>query len=265
MDLRDGDVVRFDYTLYLDGAKPVETSDESVARMHGLWEEGRGYAPLTLALGARQIIAGLEEEVRKRAQPGASFTVDVPPEKAYGERDVHNVKDVPMAQFRRQKVKPEVGLVLNYEGKRAIVSRVAGGRVRLDLNHELAGRTLRYDVTIREIIHDDAGKIKAVLESLFSAGAEHAVSVDGVTVYLPDAAKFDQEWPLHKFRLLTLLRQAVGVEKEIRLVEVYPAMRPAAEDEAAAPAKASTKASTKARAKVAAATKRVRPTADEDE
>lgn len=232
MDLRDGDVVRFDYTLYLDAKTPVETSDEDAAKKHGLHEEGRRYAPLTLTLGARQIIPGLEEEVRARAKAGAAFTVEIGPEKAYGERDVHNVKDVPMAQFRRQKVKPEVGLVLNFEGKRAVVSRVAGGRVRLDLNHELAGRTLRYDVTVRDIIQDDAGKVKAVLDSLFSAGAEHEVADDGVTVYLPDGAKFDQEWPVHKFRLLTLLRQAVGLEREIRLVEVYPPMRPAEESDA---------------------------------
>jgi hypothetical protein len=48
-----------------------------------------------------------------------------------------------------------------------------------------------------------------------------------VTTQLPDAAKFDQEWPLHKFRLLTLLRQAVGVDREIGLVEEHPPMKPA--------------------------------------
>lgn len=226
MDLQDGDVVRFDYTLYVDGDKPAETSLADVAQEHGMLDPERQYAPLTLTLGARQIIAGLEDAVRQNAAPAAEFTAEIPPEKAYGERDVHKVKDVPMAMFRKEKVKPEVGLILNYQGQRAIVSRVAGGRVRLDMNHELAGKTLRYEVKVVEVIQDDEGKVKAVLESVFNGGAKHELDDDGLTVHLPDGAKFDQQWPTHKFRLLTLLRQAVGIDVPIHLVETYPAMKP---------------------------------------
>jgi FKBP-type peptidyl-prolyl cis-trans isomerase 2 len=232
MALADGDVVRFDYTLTIEGDdRPVETSMADVAQANGLLNPERRYEPLTVAMGARQIIPGLEAELRGKAKAGAGFTADIPADAAYGERDPKKMKDVPMAQFRREKVKPEVGMILNYEGQRAIVQRVAGGRVRLDLNHELAGKTLRYDVKVREVITDAAGKVDAVLKSIFNGGAPHELTDDAVTVTLPDAAKFDQNWTGHKFRLLTLLRQAVGLDHEIRLVESYPAMKPDAAGE----------------------------------
>ena len=47
---------------------------------------------------------------------------------AYGERDPAKVKDVPMAQFRKQKIQPQVGLELSFQGQRGVVTRV--GRVR---------------------------------------------------------------------------------------------------------------------------------------
>lgn len=225
MALNEGDVVRFDYALYIDGSKkPAETSDKDLAQEHGILDPEGRYDPLTVTIGGRQVIPGLEAHLREKAADKPEFTADIPADAAYGERDPKKFKDIPMAQFRQQKVKPEVGMILNFENQRAIVKRVAGGRVRLDLNHELAGKDLRYDVTVREVITDEPGKVEAVLGSIFNGGCPHELTDDVLTVDLPDGAKFDQNWMQHKFRLLTLLRQAIGLEKEIRLVESYPPM-----------------------------------------
>src|ERR1041385_7767857 len=126
MALKDGDVVRFDYTLYVDG-KMLETSEEAVARANGIHRESRRYQPLTVTLGSRQIIPGLESHMRSHGQMGQTVTVDIAP-----------------------------------AGERGTSTPVAGGRVRVDLNHDLAGKALRYEYTIRDVVADEAGKVSAV-------------------------------------------------------------------------------------------------------
>lgn len=222
MTLNDGDVVRFDYTLYLDG-KAVETSMEDVAHEHGLPHHHGAMKPLTLVIGQRQIIAGLEEELV--AKPEGSYTVEIPAAKAYGERDPNLVSMMPMARFKKMAGQaPQPGMALNMEGRRAIVTRVMGGRVQIDANHDLAGKDLTYDVVVREVVSDEAAKVQAVLETFFM-GAVPVASFEGdvVSLEIPDQAKFDQQWPMHKFRLIAQLRGVTSMDKDIRLIETYPA------------------------------------------
>jgi FKBP-type peptidyl-prolyl cis-trans isomerase 2 len=222
MALKDGDVVKFDYTLWVDG-KLVETSQEEVARKEGIFREARRYRPLTIALGNHQIIPGLESHMRSHGQAGKPVKVELAPADAYGERSADKVRDVPMAQFKKQKVEPKVGMQLNMEGQTGVITRVAGGRVRVDLNHDLAGKPLTYEYTIREVVADDAAKVAAVLDNLFQPGS-YKVNVDdqAVTLEVPEGAKFDQNWMMAKFRIVSELRAATQKRKEIRLVEVFP-------------------------------------------
>jgi len=219
--LKDGDVVRFDYTLWVDG-KLLETSEESVAKKEGIFREGRRYEPLSIVLGAHQIIPGLESHVRSHGQVGKTVQVDLDAKDAYGEREAAKIKDVPMAQFRSQKVEPKVGMTLTLEGNRGTVTRVAGGRVRVDLNHELAGKPLRYEYTVREVIGDEKAKVEAVLKGLFRDGLPFTLDDGAVSIEVPDQAKFDQNWTMAKFRVVSELRLATGGKKAVKLVEVYP-------------------------------------------
>lgn len=224
MALKDGDVVRFDYTLYVDG-KMLETSEEKVAKDNAIHRDSRRYQPLTITLGSRQIIPGLESHMRSHGQKGQSVTVDIAAVDAYGERDPKKIRDIPMAQFRQQKVNPEPGMQLNLGGERGTVTRVAGGRVRVDLNHDLAGKALRYDYTIRDVVEDEQGKVSAVLDNIFGPGkAKATVHDDHVTVEVPDEVKFDQNWMMAKFRVVADLRTVTQKKKAVRLVEVFPVM-----------------------------------------
>ena len=228
--LKDGDVVRFDYTLWVDG-KMVETSQEAVATENKIHRENRRYHPLTVTLGAKQIIPGLESHIRSHGMVGKAVTVDIDAKDAYGEREASKIKDVPMAQFRSQKVQPEVGMTLTYEGARGTITRVAGGRVRVDLNHELAGKPLRYEYTIRDVLDDEKAKVEAVLDNLFPKGTvKFELSKDAVSVEIPDQAKFDQNWMMAKFRVVGDLRLATDKKKAVKLVEVYPVMPDAPEE-----------------------------------
>jgi FKBP-type peptidyl-prolyl cis-trans isomerase 2 len=223
MALKDGDVVRFDYTLYVDG-KMLETSEEAVAKANGIHRGSRRYQPLTITLGSRQIIPGLESHMRSHGQEGKAVTADIAAADAYGERDPKKIQTIPMQKFKAQKVEPQVGMQLNLGNERGTVTQVAGGRVRVDTNHDLAGKPLRYEYTIREVVDDEQGKVAAVLENVFGPGAAKAtVAGDSVTVEVPDQVKFDQSWMMAKFRVVADLRTVTGKTKAVRLVEVFPA------------------------------------------
>lgn len=222
--LKDGDVIRFDYTLWVDG-KLVETSQEDVAKANAIHRDGRGYKPITVTLGASQIIKGLESHIRSHGQKGKAVKVDIAAEDAYGARDPKKIRDIPMAQFKAQKVQPEPGMQLNLGGERGTVTRVAGGRVRVDLNHDLAGKPLTYEYTIRDVVTDEKEKLTAVLDNLFPAGSYKVdVAADAVTIEVPDQVKFDQNWTMAKFRVIADVRRATGKAKAIKLVEVFPVM-----------------------------------------
>lgn len=224
MALNDGDVIKFDYTLIVDG-NAVETSSEDAAKEHGFHEEGRQYNPLTVTIGARQIIQGLEKILVEKATEGAEFEADIKAIDAYGERQMSLVKDVPMALFKKQKVVPRPGMVVNHENQRAVVTRVAGGRVRLDMNHDLAGKDLTYKVNVVKVVDDEEGKLEATLENLFPMGGYHVENTQSaVRLEIPDQAKFDQQWPMHKFRVVSALRAVTGMDKDVQLIETFPAM-----------------------------------------
>jgi FKBP-type peptidyl-prolyl cis-trans isomerase 2 len=221
--MQDGDVVRLGYTLYVEG-KPFDTNDEAQAKKLGIAREGKRYRPLTVTLGQGMLLPKLEEAV-KTAKKGADLKVELAAKDAYGEREATKVKDIPMAQFKRQKVEPKVGMEVNLEGGHGHITRVAGGRVRVDMNHDLAGKSLTYELHVMDVLTSPAAKCQAVVDHFFPSGG-HAVEVgdDAVTVTLPDMVKFDRDWPMHKFRLVAELRAATQTKKAIRLIEAYPVM-----------------------------------------
>ncbi len=224
MALNEGDVIRFDYTLWIAGTDtPLDTSVEEVAKKTGIHRDQKNYQPLTITVGRRQIIPGLEAKLLG-LKVGETKTIDVPAALAYGDRDPAKIKDVPMAQFRKQKLTPQPGMEVNFENQRAVVTRVAGGRVRLDMNHDLAGKDLRYEVTLQETITDREPKVNAVLQTLFSGGATFTLTDDTLTLDVPQQALFDQSWTQAKFRVVNELKMAAGEPVVVKLVETYPAM-----------------------------------------
>ncbi|MEM2985382.1 MAG: hypothetical protein QXL24_09175, partial [Candidatus Jordarchaeaceae archaeon] len=83
-------------------------------------------------------------------------------------RDPKNIKTFSEREFLKQNVKPRPGMTIRVKGRLATVQKVGGGRVRVDMNHPLAGQILEYEVTIRNILEKDEDKIKALIENRIS-------------------------------------------------------------------------------------------------
>jgi len=148
-----GDHVRLSYVGRFEDGSVFATSDAEVAAEHGLIPpEERADAeltPLTFTVGAGEVIEGLDEAV-VGMDVDEEATVTVPPEKAYGEYRDDRVREYDPETFEGMVGKPpEIGL--HVEAKNDLhgdVVSVTEDSVQVDFNHELAGKTLVFDVRV---------------------------------------------------------------------------------------------------------------------
>lgn len=143
-----------DYVLRVDG-KIKDTSMEMTAKDAGIFHEYRQYEPMSFVIGKGNVIPGFEKNIIGM-RPGDERTFYVAPSEAYGERAEENVKRYPRELFEKQGIDLEVGstLIMNTsEGKLfGYVQSLSEEEVVLDMNPELAGKTLTFTVYLRDIL-----------------------------------------------------------------------------------------------------------------
>lgn len=122
-----------------------------------------GDIPVPVIVKDDFVIKGLEEALLQM-NVNEKKTIEIPPEKAFGTRDPKLIRLVPIAEFRKHNTKPQPGMFVQADNIRGRVLSVSGGRVRVDFNNPLAGKTLIYDIEIREKVENVEGKIKSLFE-----------------------------------------------------------------------------------------------------
>ncbi|GGN85977.1 MULTISPECIES: FKBP-type peptidyl-prolyl cis-trans isomerase [Haloarcula] len=156
MAIEPGDEVSIEYVGRFEDGSVFDTSRLDVAQAEGLLDaqdaDPRDYAPLAFTVGAGDIIEGLDEAL-VGMEEGEEATITVPTEKAYGEADDAKVREYDPETFEAMVGKaPEVGLHVEAEnGLHGDVTAVRDDAVAVDFNHELAGRTLVFDVEVVDV------------------------------------------------------------------------------------------------------------------
>jgi FKBP-type peptidyl-prolyl cis-trans isomerase SlyD len=110
-----------------------------------------GRDPMTYLHGAGNLVPGVEEALEGKS-PGDEIKVIVPPEKGYGLREEDNVRNVPVRKLPG-KIKPgsAVQLNTNHGTIVAVVKAIQGDYATVDLNHPLAGKTLRFELEVVDV------------------------------------------------------------------------------------------------------------------
>lgn len=153
MTVERGDRVTIEYVGRFEDGTVFDTSRFEVAREHGLPEamgsDESDYTPLTFTVGSESVIEGLDEAVVGMAV-GGTETVTVPPEKAYGPFEADRVREYDVETFESMVGQPpDIGLHVEAEnGLHGDVTAVREDHVEVDFNHELAGKTLVFDVEV---------------------------------------------------------------------------------------------------------------------
>ena len=154
--IEPGDRVRLAYVGRFENGSVFATSDPEVAAEHGLPEaqgkERDEFEALAFTVGRGDVIEGLDDAV-VGMRDGEEATVTVPPEAAYGEHDPERVREYDPETFEGMVGQPpEVGLHVEAEnGLHGDVTAVTDDHVAVDFNHELAGKTLVFDVRVLAI------------------------------------------------------------------------------------------------------------------
>ncbi len=156
-------MVLIDYTAKIkDTGEVFDTTKEEVAKQAGIFDPNYKYRPLPVLIGASFVIKGLEEAL-KSMEVEQSKKIEIPPEKAYGERDERLVKLIPESNFRDNNIEPVVGKYVQINNLTGKIISVSGGRVKVDFNHPLAGKVVEYEVTVVKKVEDEAEKAKEIV------------------------------------------------------------------------------------------------------
>ncbi len=225
VNLAKGDLAYIDFDVFIVGPGEQKTLHETtraeVAKAEGKYEEKHAYMPVPVVIGHDRVPKGLDEALAGAAV-GESKEFVVPPEKGAGERDPRLVKLYPVREFHRRDVDPAPGMEVTVDNRRGTVMAVTAGRVRVDFNNPLAGRTLRYQVTIAKRAESQEEKVRGILDMDYGLAEQFKIFVKEteVDVFLPDVCKTDEHWFVAKFRVVADLREFAGIAK-VRFVEEY--------------------------------------------
>ena len=229
--IKAGDVVLAEFDAWIQDSKELfDTTSDATAKEHNIFNEKMVYGPQPLIVGKGRLFPGLDESIMK-AEIGKEYEVVIPSSKGAGPRDPKLVELHPVREFVKQEIEPRVGLEVTVKGKPAIITAVTAGRVRVDFNNKLAGRTLKYKYKVVEKPSKPADVAKLLLKMSYGSNEGFEVEHHGknYTVKLADACKYDQRWMLAKYRVVTDLREILGAET-ITFLEEYE--KPSKKEEA---------------------------------
>jgi FKBP-type peptidyl-prolyl cis-trans isomerase SlyD len=159
MQIAQNSVAAFHYTLTDDEGQVIDSS------------EGRD--PLTYLHGSGQIVPGLEKQMEGRAV-GDTFQADVAPEEGYGVHHAELMQEVPREAFQGvEDVQP--GMQFQGRGPQGeinvTVTKVEDGKVFIDGNHPLAGKTLHFAIEVTDV--RDASEEELAHGHVHGAGGHH--------------------------------------------------------------------------------------------
>ncbi|MFZ8790716.1 MAG: FKBP-type peptidyl-prolyl cis-trans isomerase [Thermosphaera aggregans] len=162
MVFNQGDFILVEYTVRAkETGTLLDTTDQELAMKENIYEADRLYGPTLVVLGRGWMNEVVEQELMKM-EVNEEREVEVPPEKAFGERDSGKVKTFSLREFQRRGYGVNVGDVVEVGGVKGVVKSISGGRVVVDFNHPLAGRTLVYKVKVVGKLEEFRDRVKAL-------------------------------------------------------------------------------------------------------
>jgi peptidylprolyl isomerase/FKBP-type peptidyl-prolyl cis-trans isomerase SlyD len=118
---------------------------------------------LPVIVGVNYTLKGVDKALLVM-QVGDKKTIEILPEDGFGNRDERLIRLVPLSEFKKHNTDPIPGMVVEANNMRGKVISVSGGRVKVDFNHPLSGKTLIYDLEIKVKIESIEDKIKALIK-----------------------------------------------------------------------------------------------------
>jgi peptidylprolyl isomerase len=226
MTFEKGDFILLKYTAKVKETNEVfDTTIEEVARNERLHKEGEIHEPKLVVVGEGWVLKALDEslttiEVNKPA------SVEIPPDKAFGPRDPEKIKRVSLKQLLAKDIhNPAIGMRIDFNGKMATIRSIGAGRVLLDFNPPLAGRTLVYDVTVDKKLETDEEKIVALIHrripTVEPEKFKFTIQNKNLTIDMPEDTFYIEGIQIAKRGIAMDLKKFLSELTEIKFAETF--------------------------------------------
>ena len=219
MSVKKGDFILIDYTVKIKETGEIfDATMAEDAKIGGIFKSDAVYEPMFIVVGNNWVLKKLDNSLIGLEIENKT-TIEIAPEEGFGLRDPAKVKIIPINKLRKQNVKLYPGAQIEIDERPAVVRSVGAGRVQVDFNSPLAGKTLVYDLAVKKIIEDKFEKIKALVHRRISTidieKFNIQVNQDEITIDVPEEAFYLQGIQVAKRGIVTDLQTFFSTEKVI--------------------------------------------------
>ncbi|KPV61677.1 MAG: putative FKBP-type peptidyl-prolyl cis-trans isomerase [Candidatus Bathyarchaeota archaeon BA2] len=192
MPSKKGDFILINYTSKVKETGEIfDTTIEETAKKEKLYKEGEIYEPQLIVVGEGWMLKAVDEAL-PNLKIKKKDSIEVPPEKAFGPRDPEKVRLVPLRRLTARGITPQLGMRIEYNKKPATIRTIGAGRVQLDFNPPLAGKTLIYEITVQKNLKTKKEKIAALIHRRIPAVETQKIKFKttktNITINMPEEA-----------------------------------------------------------------------------
>jgi len=224
MTFEKGSLILVDYTAKVkDTSHVFETTTEEEARKTDVYDPARKYGPKLVSVGEGWVLRGLDEALAN-ANSGDKLTVEVPPEKGFGERNSSKVRMIAQRKLGEKADEVTVGDEIEVDNRTGIIRFIGSGRVQIDFNHRYAGRTLVYDVNILKKLETENDRVLSLIKRRFALDDEKILfSLEGsaLEITLPEESFLTEGLQIMKRAVANDIFKYVNNIKNIKFIEPY--------------------------------------------
>ena len=216
--MNKGDFVRINYIARLESGEIFDLTYEDIAKQQNIYNPKVIYRPIPVVVGAGFVIKGIDNALLDM-NTGSKKGFAISPEEGFGQRDPKMVRLVPKRVFKDNNIEPRPGLVVDFGQLKGRVQSASAGRIMVDFNNPLAGKTLKYELEGIEKIEEPEKQVRALLEFYGVNKAEIRLAEGEAEIETPAL-------PIElKNRLTKLIIEYIKVNdatiKKVKFVEVF--------------------------------------------
>jgi peptidylprolyl isomerase len=224
MTLEKGSLILLDYTAKIKDSNEIfETTRIDDVKNNPDFDPNKKYEPRLLGVGEGWVLKGLDEALLQ-SSIGTPLNIEIPPEKAFGERDPSKVRMIPLRKLGEKANEVSIGDVIELDDRIGIIRFIGSGRVQVDFNHKYAGRTLVYDANIVKKLDKDDEKISNLIRRrlpIDTTEVKYEIRESDLEISLPENTFLIEGIQIIKRGISTDIFKFVPSLKNIIFIEKY--------------------------------------------
>ncbi len=230
MPFKDGDFLLVDYTLVVKETNElIVTTRAEDAKRYGKYREEETYGPRLVILGEGLLLKSVEEEIKKMKE-GEERTFTLPPEKAFGKRDMKKIRIISVRELHRRGIVPRLNTMIELDGRRGVIKSVGGGRVVVDFNHPYAGKHIICYIKVIRKIENLNDKVKALIQRRMPGvdikNVKVEVADNEVKIAFPKEVLYTSQIHKVKLGLLTDIARHIPEIYTVTFIERFELRKP---------------------------------------